>query len=36
MIADRPVSDLEYFVKTGMERGKGDENYGSSEPFNQT
>lgn len=31
----RQGSDLEYFVRTDMERGKGDENYGSREPFSQ-
>ncbi|MGD8877360.1 MAG: hypothetical protein PVH75_06375, partial [Syntrophobacterales bacterium] len=31
----RLASDLEYFVKTDMERRKGDENHGSREPFSQ-
>ena len=31
----RQASDHEYFVKTVMERGKGDENYGSREPVSQ-
>jgi hypothetical protein len=31
----RQVSDLEHFFKTDMERGKGDDNDESREPFSQ-
>jgi hypothetical protein len=31
----RQASNLEYFVKTVIEREKGDENHGSREPFSQ-